>query len=129
MYACKTSRIRVYQSTALLLLSFSLACCASPVSPPSKSTTPGEVRSSPARTIRAIISFQQAVANNRELTEAVAAACNCKPVFFRAMAGNALIYMIALPQEQDFAVFEKALMRDASRLGIIAVEQDHLERF
>lgn len=128
-YAFIPERIRVLQTSALLLLSFSLACCASPVSPPPKSATPGEVRSSPARTIRAIISFRQPVANSRELTEAVAAACNCKPVFFRAMAGNALIYVISLPQEQDFAVFGKTLLRDASRFGIVAVEQDHLERF
>ncbi|MBU0621950.1 MAG: hypothetical protein KJ795_08885 [Gammaproteobacteria bacterium] len=45
------------------------------------------------------------------------------------MAGNALIYVISLPQEQDFAVFGKTLLRDASRFGIVAVEQDHLERF
>ena len=121
--------IGLSQSSALLLLLFSLACCASPVPPPPQSSVPAEVRSSSERTVRAIISFQQPVAYSRELTDAVAAACHCKPVFFRAMAGNALIYIITLPQAQDFAVFEKALLRDASRLGIVAVEQDQLERF
>ncbi|MDP1635876.1 MAG: hypothetical protein Q8L69_14495 [Gallionellaceae bacterium] len=127
--AFNLKRSCVHRALALSLLAYSLVGCASPVPPSAKSTPPGEVRSPAGRTVRAIISFQLPVTSSMELTEAVAAACQCNPVYVRTMAGNALIYMISLPQGQGFPDFEKILMRDASRLGIVAVEQDRLEHF
>jgi hypothetical protein len=116
------------QFSALILLGYSLAGCASPVSPAPTVSSPREVHGVPA-TVRVIISFQRPTADNRLLFAAISDACQCTPVFFRTYGGNALIYVIALPQGQNFAAFEKALMRGAPQLGIVSIEQDSVEHF
>jgi hypothetical protein len=112
---------------ALSLLAYSLACCALPVSPPSKDNAPGAVRSAKQPPARALIFFQHPVLDSSELSGVIAEACRCQPVFFRQYRDNALIYIIALPQGQPFADFEKTLLQKAARFGIKSIEQDTIE--
>jgi hypothetical protein len=116
------------RSAILFLLGYSIAACASPVSPPPKINAPSEVHSAPAETVRVIISFQRTTAHNGTLPAAISDACQCTPVFFRTFGNDALIYVIALPQGRNFAAFEKALMLNAPQLGIVSIEQDSLEQ-
>jgi len=111
------------------MLWHSLVGCASPVSPPPKSATSSETHGAPTQTVRAIIYFQSPTADNRILSAAISDACQCTPVFFRTYGGNALVYVIALPQGQNFTAFEKALMRSAPQLGVVSIEQDSVEHF
>ncbi len=117
------------QLMTLLILWHSLVGCAAPVSPPPKSATSSAVHGAPAQMVRAVINFQSPTADNRILSVAISDACQCTPVFFRTYGGNALIYVIALPQGQSFAAFERALMRSAPQLGIVSIEQDSVEHF
>ena len=117
------------RSAILFLLGYSLAACASPVSHPAKANASGEVQHAPVQTARAIIYFQRQTADNRPLFAAISDACQCTPVFFRTFRDDALIYVITLPRGQNFAAFEKALMRSAPQLGIVSIEQDVLEHF
>jgi hypothetical protein len=116
------------RSATLFLLGYSLAGCASPVSPPPKTNAPVEAHGTMAQTVRAIIYFQRPTANNTLLSAAISDACQCTPVFFRTFRDDALIYVITLPQGQNFAAFEKALMQKAPQLGIASIEQDSLEQ-
>lgn len=75
---------------------------------------------------RAIVYLQRSATDSDPLSVAVAEACRCQPIFFRSYPGNALIYEIALPPGLTFTAFAEALMRDAARLGIKAVEQDRI---
>lgn len=75
---------------------------------------------------RAIVYLQHSATDRDPLSFAIAEACRCQPVFFRSYPDNALIYEISLPQGLTFAAFAEALMRDAARLGIKAVEQDRV---
>lgn len=126
--AGRKSRV-VFRSAALFLLAYSLAGCASPVSLPSKSAPPNEVRRTPVQSGRAIISFQRPTADNRPLFVAISDACRCTPVFSRIFGDSSLIYIIPLPQGRSFADFEKALMQSAPQLGIVSIEQDSVEHF
>ena len=110
---------------ALLLLVFSLVGCA-PHSAAPNAITPSEGHSAKQLPIRAIIYFQRPTADSKPLFVSISEACNCQPVFFRPYLGDALIYEITLPQGETFAIFEKALMRNAIQLGIKAVEQDRI---
>lgn len=117
-------------AVTLALLTYSLVGCAVPVSPLPKEAPP----SSSARSVvhaqaRAIISFQRPTVNSSQLSEAIAEACHCQPVFMRQYRDNALMYGVALPQDQSFAAFEKLLRLKAAPLGIKAIEQDTLEHF
>jgi hypothetical protein len=129
----RSSRDRVnscaLQFSILMLLGYSIAGCSSPISPPPKVNAPGEVHSAPVQTARAIIYFQRPTADSGPLFAAVSDACRCTPAFFRTFRDDALIYVITLPQGQNFAAFEKALMRSAPQLGIVSIEQDVLEHF
>lgn len=114
----------------LVLLTYSLVGCAVPVSPQAKEPPPsGGVRSVIQTQARAIISFQRPTVNSSQLAEAIAEACHCQPVFIRQYRDNALIYGVALPQDQSFADFEKLLRLKAAPFGIKAIEQDTLEHF
>jgi hypothetical protein len=111
-------------------LTYSLVGCAAPVSPQPKEPPP----SSSARNVihaqaRAIITFQRPTVNSSQLSEAIAAACHCQPVFIRQYRENALMYGVVLPQDHSFSVFEKLLRLSAASLGIKAIEQDTLEHF
>jgi hypothetical protein len=110
----------------LFLLGYSLAACASSVTPLPKTKAPVEVHSALAQTVRAIIYFQHPTADNKALSAAIADACRCQPIFVRSYDSDALIYEIALPQGEDFDVFKKALMQNAVQLGIRIVEQDRV---
>jgi hypothetical protein len=118
----------VFQFTALLLLGYSLAGCASPISssPAPQSGITGEGQNAKAQTTRAVIYFQRPTADNSVLSAAISNACLCTPVFFQSYGSDGLIYVITLPQGRDFADFEKALMQWAPQLGITSVEQDRL---
>lgn len=77
--------------------------------------------------IRAIIYFSQLPAtDDKQLVAAISQACRCQPVFFRQFNSNAKIYEISLPQDSNFALFEKALLESGKSFGIQAVEQDVL---
>jgi hypothetical protein len=117
------------QSAALSLMVYSLASCALPASPAPKSVTPSVVQSAPAQTIRVILYFQRPTENNSQLSAAISEACHCQPVFFRQYSDNALIYIISIPQDHSYAVFENTLLRKADKLGIKAIEQDSVEHF
>ena len=110
----------------LFLLGYSLAACASPVTPPPKTNAPVEVHNAMAQSVRAIIYFRRPTADNNALSAAIAEACRCQPVFVRSYDSDALIYETALPQGQDFDAFRKALMQNAVQLGIRIVEQDRV---
>jgi hypothetical protein len=116
------------RSAALFLLGYSLAGCAAPVTPPPNTNAQGEVHSTMAQTVRAIISFQRPTANNTLLSAAISDACQCTPVFFRTFGTVGLIYVVKLPQGRDFAAFEKTLMLSAPQLGIVSIEQDSLQQ-
>jgi Tfp pilus assembly protein PilF len=114
------------RSAILFLLGYSLAACASTVSPPPKINAPREVHSAMAQTIRTIIYFQRPTADNKNLSAAIANACRCQPLFVRSYDSDALIYEIVLSQGQSFDAFKKALMQNAVQLGIKIVEQDRV---
>jgi len=122
---CKYGGRRVF---GLLLLGSSLAGCALPASPPPKPATPSAGQSARQPPIRAIIYFRGPTVENEQLRSAISAACNCQPVFFRRYRADALIYEIALLQDETFATFTKRLMSKSVPLGIEAVEQDRIMR-
>jgi len=95
--------------------------------PPTKPIAPPEVRSAPAQTIRIILYFRQPTVNSKQLATAVAEACRCQPAFFRQYRDDALIYIIGLPQDISYAVFENTLLKNAAGLGIKSIEQDRVE--
>jgi hypothetical protein len=113
---------------ALLLVSVLAGCAQHPSqsAPMPKATTPNEGHSAMQQRARAIVYLQHSATDSDALSSAIAEACRCQPVLFRSYLEDALIYEIALPQELTFAVFAEALMRDAARLGIKAVEQDRV---
>lgn len=76
--------------------------------------------------IRVIIYFANAATSNPALDEAVSDACRCRAVFLRQYSNNALIYEVALQQNQTVASFKQALLAAGDSLGIQTVEQDAL---
>lgn len=108
-------------------LFLSLAACShqrqSP-QPVAKNDTSGSIASPAPQKTRAIIYFQNATSDNKQITEAISDVCHCQPVFSRPYHGNALIYEIVLPHGQTFAMFAAELMQRAAGLGIKAVDED-----
>jgi len=94
-----------------------------------KSVAPFEIQRPLAQNTRIVIYFQQPTTDSSQLAAAVAEACRCKPVFFRQYRDNALIYIIGLPQDISYTVFENALLQNAAKLGIKSVEQEVVEHF
>lgn len=111
---------------ALLFTGFSMAGCATPAPTESKANPPVQAKAPMPLAVRAIIYFHQPTSDNKQLSAALAQACHCTPVFFRAYASDALIYEIALQAGEDFAGFAKTMTQNFSALGIKAVEQDRL---
>lgn len=108
-------------------LFLSLAACGHPqqsLRPVAKNETSGNITSPALQRTRAIIYFQSATSDNKQIFDAISDVCHCQPVFFRPYHGNALIYEIVMPQGQTFAVFAAELMQRAADLGIKAVDED-----
>lgn len=114
---------------ALTLLMYSLVGCALPPNPPPKDTAPSAEHSAIQAPIRVIIYFKRPTADNKPLSAAISEVCHCQPVFFRQYREDALIYIIGLPQDHSYPVFENMLLQSAAKLGIKAIEQDVAEHF
>jgi hypothetical protein len=106
----------------ILLVASAVAACTSHTSESNSVTTP--IAMQPP--IRIIFYFQQAASESKQLTSYIADVCHCLPVFIGSYSSDALIYEIALPQNQNFAIFEKALMQHPLQFGIKLLEQDRI---
>lgn len=80
----------------------------------------------PAETTRNVVIFLEhgVPGDNKNLANAIAQACQCRPVFLRLHGKNAAKYQITLARGDSFNGFRTLLLNGGASLGIKVVMQD-----
>jgi hypothetical protein len=122
----------MYQSrrigfTFAAILVVLLAACAphATVSPPPVQNAPQSVSKTILQIpMRVLIKFKKPTSDSPQINGAIAASCNCQPIFLRMDRADILIYQITLLPGQVFADFERSMHQQAASLQIEFIEQD-----